>query len=250
MHINEGGAIHAVDAAMVQIRVNGVEIPMQVDTGASVTIISSELWQTLGQPSLAKCHRRLEAYDEHAMTTLGRWSVAVELHGRLHPADLVVVQSRKTYGLLGRDLLNSEQLFATDHTQKITTDILPAIKGIKATMELMDNARPKFCRARPVPVALEAKVNIELDRLQSLGVIEPIEGPVSNASPVVWVKKVDGSLRMCADYKVHVNDKIKSESHPIPTMECLFSKLKNAKKFAKIDLRSAYWQIELDEAAQ
>jgi hypothetical protein len=55
---------------------------------------------------------------------------------------------------------------------------------------------------------------------------------------------------MCADYKVHVNAKIKSESYPIPNIEHIFARLKNAKKFAKIDLRSAYWQIELDESAQ
>jgi hypothetical protein len=97
---------------------------------------------------------------------------------------------------------------------------------------------------------LEPQVNAELERLQQLGVIEPIEGPVSNASPVVWVKKKDGSLRMCADYKVHVNGKIKSESYPIPSIEHLFAKLKNAKKFAKVDLRSAYWQIALDESAE
>ena len=73
---------------------------------------------------------------------------------------------------------------------------------------------------------------------------------MSNSSPVVWVKKPNGELRLCVDFKVHVNKKIKTESYPIPNIETIFSKLKNANKFAKIDLTSAYWQIELDENAK
>ena len=55
---------------------------------------------------------------------------------------------------------------------------------------------------------------------------------------------------MCADYKIHVNDKIKSDAYPIPNIETIFANLSQAKVFAKLDLKSAYWQIELDNHAK
>jgi transposase InsO family protein len=243
--------IHAMEEAKEQIIIDGVSIPMQMDTGAAVSVLSSEIWERLNRPKLLRCQRRLQAYDGHELRVLGRLSTAIEYRGRLHPADLTVVHASKPFGLLGRDLMHADQVFSTSTDESGTApSCLPAIKGVKATMCLVDGARPKFCRARPVPIAMEAAVNAELEKLQALGVIEPVDGPVSNASPVVWVKKKDGSLRMCADYSVHVNAQIKSDAYPIPNVECLFAKLKNAKKFASVDLRSAYWQIELDEAAQ
>ena len=55
---------------------------------------------------------------------------------------------------------------------------------------------------------------------------------------------------MCVDFKAHVNAKIKSVAYPTPPIETIFSKLKNAKKFAKLDLTEAYSQIELDAEAK
>ena len=55
---------------------------------------------------------------------------------------------------------------------------------------------------------------------------------------------------MCADYKVHVNDKFSTEAYPHPCIETIFSKVSGAKFFAKIDLSNAYWEIPLDEKSQ
>ena len=52
---------------------------------------------------------------------------------------------------------------------------------------------------------------------------------------------------MCADYKVHVNDKTNTDAYPLSYIETIFSKVPCAKFFAKIDLSNAYWQIPLDE---
>lgn len=251
LHLTDVGQVHAISEASETMLLSGVKIPMQVDTGASVSVLSSKIWEDLNRPELEKCNRRLEAYDGHSLKTLGKLVTVVELRKRLHPVELMVVSSSKSFGLLGRDLLDSDAIFhGSTASAPPKVEPLPTIKGVKAHMEMLEGARPQFCRARPVPLAMEEQINAELEKLQQLGVIEPVEGPVSNASPVVWVKKSDGSLRMCADYKVHVNAKIKSESYPIPSTEHLFAKLKNAKKFAKVDLRSAYWQIALDEDAQ
>ena len=118
-------------------------------------------------------------------------------------------------------------------------------------MKLIEGAEPRVVSARRVPLHMEEKVNTTIDELQDLGILEPVDpGGVTNASPVVWVKRSGGRLRMCADYKVHVNAKIKTEDYPIPPIETIFGKTSGAKFFAKIDLSNSYWQITLDKEWQ
>ena len=130
------------------------------------------------------------------------------------------------------------------------TNLVSCHKNFKASIKLKPGAKDVFCAARPVPLALADQVRAELSRLETLGVISPCNTGVANASPVVWVKKKNGGLRMCANFKVHVNNKIESEAYPLPHQDTVFCKMDGAKYFAKIDLSSAYWQIELDDEAK
>ena len=56
----------------------------------------------------------------------------------------------------------------------------------------------------------------------------------------------DGSLRMCADFKVHINRTIASDAYPLPKIKTIFAGMIDAKVFAKLYLKEAYWQIPLD----
>ena len=105
---------------------------------------------------------------------------------------------------------------------------MPAIEGVKDTIKLKPNAKPVFCRARKVPLAMEDQVRIELAKFQAQGIIAPVDpGGAMNASPVAWQRKKDGFFRLCADFKVHVNDKIMTEDYPLPDMKTLFHELKD-----------------------
>ena len=80
------------------------------------------------------------------------------------------------------------------------------------------------------------------------GILEKVPpGGSKWASPMVIVRKPNGNLRVCADYKVGVNPKICSDSYPMPSVETAFSALAGMQYFAKIDLASAYNQLQLDE---
>ena len=182
----------------------------------------------------------------------GIYRTEMTWHGRDVPVDITVVTSEKKFGLIGRDML-PDPVHATNdaHVTEKTFSALPAVKGVKASMKLKSGATPMFCRARKVPLPMEEKVNQEIDKLVAQGILKPVDpGGVKNASPVVWQMKKNGSLRMCADYRMHVNDKLLTEAYPLPDIETVFHKLHGAKFFAKIDLSSAYYQIELDEEAQ
>ena len=104
----------------------------------------------------------------------------------------------------------------------------------------MDGAvQPRFCQPQPVPYALRAKVNAEIGRLAESGIIEPVEFS-EWAAPIVPVVKTDGSIRICSDYKVTVNQAVKLDKYPLPHIDDIFASLEGGKTFSKLDLAHAY----------
>lgn len=104
-------------------------------------------------------------------------------------------------------------------------------------------------RARPVPLALRARVERELARLERDGTIYKVNHS-DFGTPIVPVVKTNGELRLCGDYKITINPKLKRDFYPLPRIEELFANLSNGQEFTKIDLRHAYEQVILTENSQ
>ena len=83
--------------------------------------------------------------------------------------------------------------------------------------------------------------------MQEANVIRPSKSPL--ASPVVLVKKKDGMLRFCADYR-KLNQLTKADTFPLPKIDDLLDQLGNSKYFNTLDLKSGYWQIKDHPSSQ
>ena len=213
---------------------NGKEIPRMKDTGASLTLISKKLCKQIGQPKLEKKNTGVETYDKHKMKYLGAFFSGVLNNNKQVNVNIAVVDAERNFGLLGRDILNKckesiDRCFKAEAPEK-----LPTVKSGKASIKLNLDAKPMFCAAGKVLLPLERNVNKTIDELLFLGILKPVETcGVDNCSPVVWVKKGD-KLRMCADYKIHVNDKFSTEAYPLPCIEIIFSKCQALNSLRKL----------------
>jgi hypothetical protein len=87
-----------------------------------------------------------------------------------------------------------------------------------------------------------AELKTQLQELLDKGYIHPSSSPWG--CPALFVKKKDGSLRMCVDYRPLNAVTIKNK-YPLPRIDVLFDQLAGAKVFSKIDLRSSYHQIKI-----
>ena len=148
-----------------------------------------------------------------------------------------------------KNVEHAENLDAVHDSPEVLNERLGCISGCEATIHLQDGAVPKCNPARPVPYALRSKVDNEFDRLEREGVIHKVE-LAEWASPIVVVKKKNGDVRLCADFKVSINKYIDPQQHPIPSPTDLLSTLSGGQLFTKLDLRQAYTQLPLSSESQ
>ena len=84
----------------------------------------------------------------------------------------------------------------------------------------------------------------QVQQMLSSGVIRPSNSPW--ASPVAMVKKKDGSLLFCVDFR-QLNAATVKDTHPIPCIDDLLNSLHGARWFSTLDLESGYWQVPIQE---
>nr|GFC58739.1 putative reverse transcriptase domain-containing protein [Tanacetum cinerariifolium] len=87
-----------------------------------------------------------------------------------------------------------------------------------------------------------SELSSQLKELQEKGFIRPIHSPWG--APMLFVKKNDGAMRMCIDYR-ELNKLTIKNRYPLPRIDDLFDQLQGACCFSKIDLRSGYHQLRV-----
>lgn len=97
-------------------------------------------------------------------------------------------------------------------------------------------------RYYPVSPALQQQIDQELDQMLEAGVVEPSKSAWS--SPILLVKKKDGTFRFCVDFR-RLNKVTERDAYPLPYVSDTLDKLRNAKYLSSLDIKSAYWQIPM-----
>jgi hypothetical protein len=98
-----------------------------------------------------------------------------------------------------------------------------------------------------MPLHLRPVLRKELDELIAQDIIEPSMSPW--ASPIVYVKKKDGTWRLCVDFR-KLNQIAKTCAYPLPRINDMLSIMSGSRFFTTIDLAKGFWQIGLDEESK
>ena len=249
---------------------------MELDTGSAVSILPYDMFlERFRDKKLEKTTTVLKTYTGELIVPVGCLTMQVEYLDQSCLLPLHVVQNKGPV-LMGRDWLHKLRLDwktikllkssdpshrnpgmttqeklknLLDTYAEVFEDKLGTFKSAKARITLKEGSQPQFRKARQVPYSLRPKVEEELKRLQSEGILSKVEWS-DWATPIVPVPKQDGSVRICGDFKGTINPTLQAEQYPLPRIEDIFAHLAGGKKFSKIDLRQAYHQIELEEESK
>ncbi|GJU45444.1 putative reverse transcriptase domain-containing protein [Tanacetum coccineum] len=121
---------------------------------------------------------------------------------------------------------------------------LPPTRQVEFQIDLVHGAAP-VARApyRLAPSEMK-ELSEQLKELSDKGFIRPSSSPWG--APVLFVKKKDGSFRMCIDYR-ELNKLTVKNRYPLPRIDDLFDQLQGSSVYSKIDLRSGYHQLRVRE---
>ena len=242
---------------IIKLFIDRTPVKMTLDTGAAVSVISSEMCQELlPHLNLRQSKLLLKTYTGEPLSLEGEANVHISYQGQQVTLPLVVVAGSGP-ALLGRNWLQHIKLHWKEIKYVTTTvdgllhkyqalfnDELGTMTGVQARLSVKPDSTPKFCRARATPYALREAIEKDLTRLQQMGVIESVKYS-DWATPVVPVPKPDGTVRLCGDFKVTVNPVLQIDKYPIPKPEDLLTVLAGGQKFSKLDLSQAYQQMLL-----
>ena len=129
------------------------------------------------------------------------------------------------------------------------------MKDFELDVRFKEDAKPIFCKPRPVPFAIQEDLIQAYDAGIKRGVWEPTNFN-AYGTPVVPIRKAllpgqkKAKLRVCGDYSVTVNPQLEDHRQPVPLPEDLMRKLGGGYSFTKIDLADAYNQIMLTPESQ
>ena len=248
----------------VTLTIEGKSVLMDIDTGASLSLVSEhtyqELWSTV---PLQETSVTLTTYTGTPLKVLGLMKATVGYEQQTVTLPLLVVAGVGA-SLLGRNWLekltlnwktiysvNVDQLQAVlNQNSDVFKPGVGTLKDYKAHIFIDSTVPPKFCKARSVPYAMRPLVEAQLDKLVQEGILTPIQYS-DWAAPIVPVMKADRqSVRICGDFKQTVNKVSPLDKYPIPKIEDLFSQVAGGQKFTKLDMSQAYQQICLDDESK
>jgi hypothetical protein len=141
-----------------------------------------------------------------------------------------------------REALEATLWEYSDVLKGMPAGFMPPERSYDHTIPLEEGSIPPYSSTYRMSPAELDEVKKQLADLLSRGFIQPSSSPYG--SPILFVRKKDGSLRFCVDYRA-LNKQTVKNRYALPRIEELFDRLQGAKVFSKIDLESGYWQIRI-----
>ncbi|UYV69112.1 hypothetical protein LAZ67_6002474, partial [Cordylochernes scorpioides] len=197
------------------------------------------------------CLGKIQRVEENNLTAISECSeINKEVKDVNHASHADKGDFKFLQNLISDDLSEEQQsqiLSILKRHDKIFDKNNEPVKQTSVTKHKIETGIHQPIKHRPYRVSPTERqaIQTEVDKMLDAGIIRHSESPWS--SPVILVKKKDGNWRFCVDYR-RLNKVTKKDVYPLPRIDDTLDSLKGAKFYSSMDLRSGYWQIEVDEA--
>lgn len=248
--------------------IDGRPCPMEYDTGAAVSSMSLSKFSRFfpDKAIMEVTNVRLRTYTGEVIELCGTSEVNIQLNKKSMRGRIFVVYN-DVDSIFGREWIRPLDITIHDINQQVEvqyikqdnlvedirmsneslfSDEVGLAPDCKIHLPLRPDARPIFIKHRIPPVALRQKIEGELKCLEDKGIITKVVNS-EWGTPIVPILKGDGSLRICADYKITVNPQLLNDHYPIPRIDDIFDKLNGGQFFTTLDLHKAYLHLEMDK---
>ena len=244
----------------VTVGLNGHKTNFKLDTGAEVSAISEETHKTLRKAKISPPKKPLYGPSKQQLNCIGQFKGKIRYKGKYSSQTIFVIKGLNS-NLLGLPAITALNLVArldmavTDITSDYRKQFPSLFRGLgnlgdPFEIHLKPDAVPHcLYTARHVPLPLRDKVKLELDQMESAGIIERVDGPTHWCAGMVVVPKKEGKVRICVDLKP-LNEGVLREIHPLPQVDETLARLAGARIFSKLDANSGFWQIPLAKNSQ
>ena len=229
-----------------QITIGKNKTHFKIDTGADVSIMTTKTYNALQpKPPLEKTKIILRS-TSGVLDCLGKTTLDFTVKGIVYPVTVYITPSPEN--LLSREAAARMGLVVRVDGVFGELDGNP-IKTPPVKIQLQEGAQPYSVHtARRIPIPLLGKVKEELQNMERVGIIKKVDEPTDWCAPIVPVIKPSGGVRICTDFK-KLNAAVKRERYMLPAVEDVLHKLKGSAIFSKLDARSGFFQVPLDEGS-
>ncbi len=249
----------------VDLTVQGIEAKFVIDTGASINVLDDALYRGLKpQPKLVKHDKPIYAFNSSVpLKVEGKIITKIQYIQEIEDTEMIVMKTS------GRNLLNyttSAKLSLIqmlnvvettleknnlDHWRKkypsVFSGQIGKLHDFQLSLHIDSSVTPIQAASRNHPFHLRQAIEKQIKLMLEQDIIEEVTGePTSWLSETVYVRKHNlDEIRICIDMKA-ANQAISREKFEMPNVENLIYKADGMKKLNKIDLMSAFQQIELN----
>ena len=262
----------------VPLQIQGNSVNMQLDTGCAITTVPKSFYdQYCDGLKLEPTDVVLNTYSGEKLYPLGAVDVNVRYDQNQYTLPLIVTKEGTT-ALFGRNWLKCVKLNWRDlpgvnyikpgsrqsvklpdiseksvaevvnKYSELFEDSLGCYKGSPVKLDV--DEMPRFHKFRPVPYALQERVEHAIDKMEREGVLKKVSHAPCAAPIVPVAKKNSENMRICGDFSVTYNRCASLFQYPIPKIEDLHAALRGCKIFSVLDFSQAYHQLPLSEDCQ
>lgn len=259
------------------VNVNGTELRGLLDSGASISCVGTDALETLHRCNLVWKEQpaKVRVANGQQQPICGFTDAPITFRGVTKRIRLFIIPSLSQqlylgidfwtqFGLMPKleeiaiDMPTSSNVHVLDAVDQARLDAIKAefpsceTEGLGKTSLLkhainIGDAMPTKQRYHAVSPAVQQKMWTEIDRMLDLGIIELSQSAWS--SPITIVTKANGKARLCLDAR-QLNKVTTKDAYPTPLIDGIISRLNDTRFISSIDLKDAFWQIELEDDAR